>query len=313
MKGKTELWTWSAFALGAALAAGWVYLLSRPGGEGPVWFYSEGRYYGVLVALALVAVGVVCALRDRPFLGRSRGAGFAVLLLVVGAAPFPVPYPSSREHRPSSARFRLPVDGTWRVVYGGDGGSGPLAHLPERRFGLVLVREVDGRRCAEPGPDADLGRGPAPKDFFAFGASVVAPADATVVVSEDGHPDREAGQAPTGPAAGNHVVLQLAEGEFLVLAHLRQGSVQVKAGDQVSAGAPLAEVGASGTGALWGEPHVSVHLQTSSAAFGGEAVPWRITGYSLGGVAMPAGMPRGGVALGGTLEGQVITHGPPGK
>lgn len=312
MKGRPEPWAWAAFGLGAAVAAGWAYLLSRPGGPGPVWFYGEGRFYAVLVALVLAAIGVVCGLRARPFLGRSRGIAFAVLLLVVGAAPFPVPYPSSREFQPSTSLFRLPVEGTWRVVYGGEGGAGPLAHLPDRRFGLLLVREVEGRRWPAEAEAADTGA-LRPQDCYAYGQALVAPATGRVVAAVDGFADREPGRAPEGPPAGNHVVLELTHGEFLVLAHLRQGSVRAQVGQVVEIGTPLGEVGASGSGALMGEPHVSVHLQTSSEAFAGEAVPWSISGYSIDGVAVPAGLPRGGVALDGTLKGQLITHGLPRK
>jgi murein DD-endopeptidase MepM/ murein hydrolase activator NlpD len=65
---------------------------------------------------------------------------------------------------------------------------------------------------------------------------------------------------------GNHVVLRLATGERLLLAHLRRGSVRVRPGQRVRAGAPLGRVGNSGNSS---EPHMHLHAQTR----GGTGVP----------------------------------------
>lgn len=289
--GEPELWAWGAFLLGPFVVLGWGYLLSRPGGTGPVWFYSFGRYFAVLVALALGIVGLLVAWRRRPFLARRRGLAFAILALVIGVAPFPVPFPSSREFRPSSVPFQLPTRGEWRVVWGGAGQSGPLAFLPDRRWGLALVREAS---------EGDPPEGPS------WGQPVLAPAAGTVMVAEDGHADRVPGQAPSGPQAGNHVVLQVAEGEFVVLPFLRQGSLVVKAGESVERGQALAEVGLSGSGSLLGIPHLSLHLQTSPEPFLGEAIPWSFHDYSADGVGLRSGLPLGGVSLDGTLTGQLV-------
>jgi murein DD-endopeptidase MepM/ murein hydrolase activator NlpD len=56
--------------------------------------------------------------------------------------------------------------------------------------------------------------------------------------------------------AGNHVVLATAGARFVVLAHLRRGSLCVAPGDTVAAGHPLAECGNSGNST---QPHL--HLQ----------------------------------------------------
>jgi murein DD-endopeptidase MepM/ murein hydrolase activator NlpD len=81
---------------------------------------------------------------------------------------------------------------------------------------------------------------------------VLAPADATVVVAEDGHPDHpRRGANP----AGNHLVLDTGH-ERLVLAHLSPGTVCVRAGDRVAAGQHLALVGSSGNST---EPHLHIH------------------------------------------------------
>ena len=57
---------------------------------------------------------------------------------------------------------------------------------------------------------------------------------------------------------GNHVVLSLDGGTFLVLAHLQRGSVQVKAGDTAREGQVLGRCGNSGHTS---EPHIHIHHQ----------------------------------------------------
>ena len=59
--------------------------------------------------------------------------------------------------------------------------------------------------------------------------------------------------------AGNHIYLRLDESEtYLILAHLKQGSIKVKEGQHVNEGEFLAQVGNSGSSS---EPHLHIHHQ----------------------------------------------------
>ncbi len=60
-------------------------------------------------------------------------------------------------------------------------------------------------------------------------------------------------------AAGNVVVIELDTGLFVVLAHLRQGTLRVGEGDRVRKGDTLALVGNSGNTTL---PHLHLQVQT---------------------------------------------------
>jgi murein DD-endopeptidase MepM/ murein hydrolase activator NlpD len=62
---------------------------------------------------------------------------------------------------------------------------------------------------------------------------------------------------------GNFVVIRHAEGVFSLSAHLKQGSVVVKAGDRVRAGQKIGQVGASGGVSL---PHLHFQLQECATA-----------------------------------------------
>ena len=70
----------------------------------------------------------------------------------------------------------------------------------------------------------------------------------------------QAARLRQGPAAlaGNHVVIALQRtGVFVVLAHLRAGSVRVQVGQEVTTGEQLAECGNSGNAT---QPHVHVQV-----------------------------------------------------
>ncbi|MDN4481258.1 M23 family metallopeptidase [Demequina muriae] len=117
-----------------------------------------------------------------------------------------------------------------------------------------------------------------PQGFVGFGATVFAPAAGTVVIAQDGEADHvarrsqiallpymvgQAGRVRRGPGAiaGNHVVIALHErGPFVLVAHLREGSVRVAVGDHIEAGQPIGQCGNSGNST---QPHVHVQVTDS--------------------------------------------------
>lgn len=126
--------------------------------------------------------------------------------------------------------------------------------------------------------------------FAGWGRPVTAPADGTVVSSHDGQPDRPRVSFLTGvprilainplrngkdlgAMAGNHVVVEV-DGGFVLLAHLRCGSVVVCDGESVVSGDALGEVGNSGNSLL---PHLHVQAMTSSDPFTAQPLPWHVT------------------------------------
>ena len=66
----------------------------------------------------------------------------------------------------------------------------------------------------------------------------------TVVAVVDGLPEQVPGQNPTGlpleQYAGNHIVEDMADGNYALYAHLKTGSIKVKVGDQLSSGQMIA-------------------------------------------------------------------------
>jgi len=74
-----------------------------------------------------------------------------------------------------------------------------------------------------------------------------------------------------GAIAGNHVILELADhGGYVVLAHLRAGSIRVGKGESVAAGRELAACGNSGNSA---QPHLHIQVMDSTDPFTARGLP----------------------------------------
>ena len=118
---------------------------------------------------------------------------------------------------------------------------------------------------------------------------------AVVVEAVDGVHDNRP-QVETNPedVAGNHVILDLGNGEYAVLGHFQNGSVRVAAGDHVEPGQVLGLTGNSGNSS---EPHIHFHLQDGAtvAPGGWTGIPARFDHFLADGVAQelgPAGSGR---------------------
>jgi hypothetical protein len=298
-----EVWALLAYVVGAGFCLAFFYLGLRSGGALPRFVWGQGIVYLQLTALALLVAGAIWSYRRRPFLRRRRRIPFLRIIVVVGSASVSVPYPSSHEGHESAVCFRLPVEGEWTVFWGGETVEQSLlaGYTADRRWGIDLVVARDGKTHA--------GTGTAATDFFAFGKDVFAPADGVVVRAVGDLPDGEPGRMDRRvDATGNQIVLGVGEREFVVLAHLAQGSLAVREGERVKAGDRLARVGCSGWSRFTPEPHLAVHLQDTPEPGRGEAIPWHFCGYVADGARVERGLPRGGVGPGGELRGQRVAR-----
>lgn len=88
-----------------------------------------------------------------------------------------------------------------------------------------------------------------------YGDTLYSPISGTVVAAVDGLPDLTPPEMDRTHLAGNHVWVR-AGNVYIVLAHLKNGSVRVRPGQTVSAGEPVGQVGNSGNTS---EPHLHIH------------------------------------------------------
>jgi murein DD-endopeptidase MepM/ murein hydrolase activator NlpD len=129
--------------------------------------------------------------------------------------------------------------------------------------------------------------------FFAYGQPILAPAAGRVIGVHDGEPDHDARRsqlalvpyALTQPArirqgpgaiAGNHVIVEIGRDAYVVLAHLRAGSLRVRTGDAVAVGQELGSCGNSGNST---QPHLHIQVMDSPDPFTARGVPMAFRAY----------------------------------
>ncbi len=193
--------------------------------------------------------------------------------------------------------LRFPLRGEWTAI------RTPAARIPShgtdffgQRFACDFVRPTT-RAWAPFGPALwawAYGIVPAHR-FAAWDAPVCAAQDGRVLQAADGWPDRiwvnalwEWGRLLAHRArppritrtdwralTGNYVLLEGADGVALY-AHLRRGSLAVRAGERVAAGDRLGRVGNSGRSSM---PHLHFHLMDRADAFSAVGRPCVFEGY----------------------------------
>lgn len=167
------------------------------------------------------------------------------------------------------ADLRLPFDGEWHVFWGGRTIEENY-HAIDRaqRFAVDFLVMEDGASHA--GDPAVL------ENYHCWGRPILAPAAGTVARAVGDLPDQPIGSSDPLNPAGNHVVLDLGNGEFAFLAHLRSGSLRIAEGDTVEPGDALGLCGNSGNTS---EPHLHFHLQTTADLTDGEGLPAQFRSY----------------------------------
>ena len=139
----------------------------------------------------------------------------------------------------------------WYVLWGGDSAEQNY-HVTVRSqknaFDLLIRNPWSGRNYRSDGR--------ANQDYYAFGRPILAPVDGRVVTVIDGVADNVPGAMNPRQLIGNAVIIRTVANEYVLLAHLMNGSIAVREGQAVRAGQRLGSCGNSGNSS---EPHL--HLQ----------------------------------------------------
>ena len=164
------------------------------------------------------------------------------------------------EVRPATA-LALPLAGSVLVFDGHDFyGHHRRWDLTHPVMKMIGVTRNAGRYAYDLSPVDGEGRmfrtdGSTNADWYGWEAPVRAPAAGIVVAAANDQPDYEIGRTRMDerhvlerPLAlyGNYVVIDHGDGEFSMLAHMREGSVTVKPGTRVKAGETIGRIGFSG-------------------------------------------------------------------
>ena len=150
--------------------------------------------------------------------------------------------------------YRLPFAGRWFVTSAGD--TVNVNHHMRTRpqwYGMDFMKagEPNGRGIRKT-------RGKTVEDYYGWNEAVLAPVAGEVVAIMDGLPDNRIGYKDEKRPAGNHVIIKAAADRFVFVAHFKNGSVKVRAGQKVAAGQELGRCGNSGNSDC---PHIHLHVQ----------------------------------------------------
>lgn len=215
-----------------------------------LWHISQ-LYMPLAGVLCLTGALIYIAVRKR-WASRIGWATLALCVLSVLAPFLPqvmgMTYPASLDATRPSLAIRVPLDGPVRVGWGGDKVSTNYhAAYPDQRWAYDLLVEPAFHSAT------------VLEDYGCYGQPVRAPVGGRVAVAHDGEPDQVPGTLPASPRQilGNHVMIQPEPGDnYLVIAHLKPGSVAIAEGASVAEGDVIGACGNSGNTS---EPHVHVH------------------------------------------------------
>jgi len=220
-------------------------------------------------------------LRMRAFGRRADGAPLQV------EASLPI------RMKGSEVEYDFPLAGRWFVAVGQE------LHNPHR----WVVPEEFALDIVKLGTNASthMGDGAKRSDFYAYGETVIASADGTVIAVEDSIPETDLNlqQPNESPkeyqtrvlsmqdelmakgalhAAGNYIVVEHNAGEHSFYAHLLPGSARVHAGDRVKRGQSIARLGHSGNST---EPHLHFHVIDGADPLLSAGIPIRFRNVTL--------------------------------
>jgi murein DD-endopeptidase MepM/ murein hydrolase activator NlpD len=144
-----------------------------------------------------------------------------------------------------------PFRGDWLVVQGGKGAL-MNAHysFANQRNALDIERLVNGQERT--GDESKL------ESYPSWGETLYAPADGKITEVVSNLDDDPIGQSDPEHPVGNHIVRDIGQGHFVMMAHLQKGSVRVVPGEAVGTGQPVAKCGHSGNTS---HPHLHIQVQ----------------------------------------------------
>lgn len=219
--------------------------------------------------------------------------------LVQRAAGAILAAPGGKAFRFDDVVARVPVRQTAPVVLGPPVGAG-VWYASEgccrddthHRRGLVAVNgqlmvpqrfaidwfKLDARHRAWAGNPDQL------TSYLSFRQPVLAAADGVVVGLQNGIPDNRPPEPPPIPpiadTVGNHIVIKVAPGVYLLYAHLQNGSLLVHVGEHVRRGQMLARIGNSGNSTT---PHLHFQIMTQPTFFPTDSRPYVFSHFDLAG------------------------------
>jgi Peptidase family M23 len=182
---------------------------------------------------------------------RRRISVAANLLVALGSIFLAVQLVRIHSEPTDAVTIGVPFADEWYVA---SGGRSALVNshwsLNVQRDAIDFVQLVDGKPYR--GDKSRL------ESYYIYGDPLVAVADGRVTEAIDSIADAPVGGRTWEEMAGNHVVLDIGDGHYVLYGHMKQGSLRVHAGDHVRRGQLIGQVGDSGNSDT---PHLHIQVQ----------------------------------------------------
>lgn len=173
----------------------------------------------------------------------------------------------------------------WRAA------NGPANSSPHRRAAIPIEGQsylaqrfaIDWIRLNAHG-NMQSGNRKVNENYFGHGSDVLAVADAVVVKIKDGIPENVPGETSRAvpitmeTVGGNFIILDIGGGSYAFYAHLKPGSLKVKAGDRVRRGQVLALLGNSGNSTA---PHLHFHVADRAEPLQSNGLPYVLDAFEV--------------------------------
>ena len=177
--------------------------------------------------------------------------------MITGLKPEPYSSPEVKVIERNTTPMSLPFNEAWFVFWGGtEVEKNYHVAYTNQKYAYDILMVKDGTTL-----NGDPKKN---ESYYVFGKEIVAPCDGKVVQVITGVHDNIPGELNPGQLTGNTVVLETANKEYILFAHLKQGSVAVKEGEEVKKGDLLGQCGNSGNTT---EPHLHLSLQNQIDMF----------------------------------------------
>jgi hypothetical protein len=121
------------------------------------------------------------------------------------------------------------------------------------------------------------------ESYLSYRQPILSAAAGTIVAAQDGLANNTQIPKPTNlasvkEAVGNHVIVQISDGVYVLYAHMDPGSVAVRVGDRVSRGQQLGLIGSSGISTT---PHLHFQILSTPTYFPADSKPYAFDTFTL--------------------------------
>lgn len=207
---------------------------------------------GVILLLINLILLIISLIKKKNVINRTVTLALSIFLAFPILMLFNVlqlEYPANINKVKPSITVRWPLKEKTIVGWGGDTikTNSPHARWASERWAYDLVMKPES-----------IGSNNL-RDYGIYDKEIVAPVSGTIIAAYDQEDDITPNTEKFLSMEGNHVYIKIDKtGTFLLLNHLKKGSVLVKAGEHVNEGDAIGRVGNSGSTS---EPHLHIHHQ----------------------------------------------------